>query len=374
VLTVTPDQAIGRRLERLQLLRPSPDPISTASRIGGVHAQVASAATMIVGVRTEPFAPDQLDAALWRERSLVKTWGMRGTLHYFPAGELPSWVAAFRQRQWPPFTPAWERYHGVTPDDLRRITDAVGEVLPGRVLTREELAADIAEALDAPALAEKIRSGWGVMLKPAAAGGLLCFGPGRDRNVTFTDPRSWLPDVSWDDPDPDAAMRAVITRFLDTYGPATHEDFGRWWGTDAASARRLFRQHADAMVVVDMAGRTAWLTPEGADEIADLPPAQGVMLLPGFDPYTVAPLSARAYAIPDGFVDRVSRTAGWISPVLVVDGMIRGTWSHERAADKVTVEVAAFAPVPKAVKAAATECARRYAALLGGDLTVAWNG
>jgi hypothetical protein len=98
------------------------------------------------------------------------------------------------------------------------------------------------------------------------------------------------------------------------------------------------------------------------------------MLLPGFDPYTVAPISARAYAIPDGFVDRVSRTAGWISPVLVVDGMIRGTWSHERAADKVTVEVAAFAPVPKAVKAAATECARRYAALLGGDLTVAWNG
>jgi hypothetical protein len=373
VTDVTTERVMARRLRHQLLLEPAADVVSTSSRIGGVHAQVASAATMIVGVRTEPFVPDDLDTALWRDRSLVKTWGMRGTLHYFPASELPSWVAAFRQRQWPRFTPAWEKYHGVTPDDLRRITDAVGEVLPGRVLTREELAADIAETLDAPGLAEKIQSGWGVMLKPAAAGGLLCFGPDRDRNVTFTDPRSWLPDVSWDDPEPDSAMRAVIARFLDTYGPATHEDFGRWWGTDAASARRLFRQHADAMVAFDMVGRKAWLTPEGAEEIGDLPPAQGVMLLPGFDPYTVAPISARAYTIPHGFVDKVSRTAGWISPVLVVDGTIRGVWSHERVGDKVTVEVAPFAPVTKAVKTAATECARRYAALLGAEVAVRWS-
>jgi hypothetical protein len=99
-------------------------------------------------------------------------------------------VAAFKQRQWPRFIPAWEKYHGVTPDDLRRITAAVAEVLPGRVPTRDELATEIAAALHRPALAEKIRSSWGVMLKPTAAGGLLCFGHDRDRNVTFTDPRS----------------------------------------------------------------------------------------------------------------------------------------------------------------------------------------
>jgi len=127
------------------------------------------------------------------------------------------------------------------------------------------------------------------------------------------------------------------------------------------------------MVGFDMAGRKAWLTPEGADEIGDLPPARGVMLLPGFDPYTVAPISARAYTIPDGFVDRVSRTAGWISPVIVVDGTIRGTWKHERVGDQVTVEVAPFAPVTKAVKAAATGCARRCTALLGGEVAVRWS-
>jgi len=366
------EQAMGWRLRGQCLLDPASDPVATASRLGGVHSQVASAAALIVGVRTASFAPSDLDDELWQRRRLVKTWGMRGTLHLFPAAELPLWVAAFRQRQWPRFTPAWERYHGVTPDDLRLITAAVGEVLPGRVLTREELARDIADALGAPDLVERIRSGWGVMLKPAAAGGLLCFGPDRDRNVTFTDPRSWLPDVDWRGPDPDTAMPEIIGRFLDTYGPATHEDFGRWWGTDAASARRLFVQHADAMVAVEVAGRKAWLTPTAAEMIDDGPPATGVMLLPGFDPYTVAPISARAYTIPDGFVDRVSRTAGWISPVLLVDGVIRGVWSHERTGDHVVVEVTPFARVTAATKAAAEGYAQRYGTLLEADVAVSW--
>jgi hypothetical protein len=182
----------------------------------------------------------------------------------------------------PRFTPGWEKNHGVTADDLRRITDAVGQVLPGRVLTREELATEIAARLGAPELAERIRSGWGVMLKPAAAGGLLCFGPDRERNVTFTDPRSWVPDVRWDEIDPDAAMREIVCRLLDTYGPAGHEDFGRWWGTDAASARRIFVAHSDAMVQVDVDSRKAWLPAASAHASSD--EARGVLLLPGFDP------------------------------------------------------------------------------------------
>jgi len=120
------------------------------------------------------------------------------------------------------------------------------------------------------------------MLKPAAAGGLLCFGPDRERNVTFTDPHSWLPDIRWDELDPDAALREIVSRFLDTYGPATHEDFGRWWGTDAASARKIFAAHTDVMISVEVDGRKAWL-PAG-DASTTRGDASGVLLLPGFDP------------------------------------------------------------------------------------------
>jgi Winged helix DNA-binding domain len=310
IVDVTPAQALQWRLRQQHLIEPAPDLVATASRLCGIHAQVTSASTMIVGVRTASFAGSDRDDALWQKRTLVKTWGMRGTLHLFPAAELPLWVAAFKRRQWPRFTPGWEKYHGVKADDRRRITAAIGEVLPGRVFTRDELATELAAVLRKPALAEKIRSGWGVMLKPAAAGGLLCFGPDRDRNVTFTDPHNHVPDVQWDEIDPNDALREIVIRFLDTYGPATHEDFGRWWGTDAASARRVFSACSDSMAAISLAGTKAWLTPGGAGKIRRLRGPKGVVLLPVFDPYTIAPISARAFTIPAGFVDRVSRTAG----------------------------------------------------------------
>jgi hypothetical protein len=140
---VTPAQAMQWRLRQQLLVESAYDMVAIASRLCGVHAQVASASTMIVGVRTSSFSGRDLDHALWKKRTLVKTWGMRGTLHLFPSAELPLWVAAFKQRQWPRFTPAWEKYYGVKPDDLRRITAAVGDVLPGLVLTRDELATEI---------------------------------------------------------------------------------------------------------------------------------------------------------------------------------------------------------------------------------------
>lgn len=375
MLSVTWPQVLTWRVHRQRLARSSSGLVETASALTGLHAQVASATELIAAVRTPSQRPGDLDRATWTDRSLVKTWGMRGTLHLFPATELPLLTAAFRQRQWPKFTPSWEKYHGVTGDELRHITAAVGEVLPGKTLSREELATEIAAVLDAPHLATAIRSGWGQMLKPAAAGGLLCFGPDRDRNVTFTDPRSWVPDAPWDSaPDESAAVAVVIQRFLDTYGPATHQDFGRWWGTDPASARRLFREHAEVMVEVDLDGDRAWVSADGADELAATAAAPtGTWLLPGFDPYVVGPLSHRAHTIPEGMVERVSRTAGWISPVLVVDGLVRGVWSHELKAGRLTITVEPFAAVGKGVRSAATKHVQRYARFFDADVELVWS-
>jgi hypothetical protein len=115
------------------------------------------------------------------------------------------------------------------------------------------------------------------------------------------------------------------------------------------------------MVQVAVDGRKAWLPAESTE--ASRGDAPGVLLLPGFDPYVVAPISARAYSIPDGYVDRVSQTAGWISPVLVVDGVIRGVWTHEYTDGTVAIKITPFGRVSPAVKKAAAEHAQRY-----GDL------
>ncbi|WP_312882635.1 DNA glycosylase AlkZ-like family protein [Streptosporangium album] len=82
--------------------------------------------------------PGEVGGALWQERTLVKTWTARGTLHLVPADELASFTAVLGAfRNWE--KGSWQRGHGVTAAEVAAILDAVPRALDGRVLTREEL-------------------------------------------------------------------------------------------------------------------------------------------------------------------------------------------------------------------------------------------
>jgi hypothetical protein len=94
------------------------------------------------------------------------------------------------------------------------------------------------------------------------------------------------------------------------------------------------------------------------------------LLLPAFDPYVIAPISARTYTIPDGFVDRVSRTAGWISPVLLVDGVVAGTWSLQQQEARAVISVEPFAAITATTKKAAAKYAQRYSRILDAEIEV----
>nr|WP_228740260.1 crosslink repair DNA glycosylase YcaQ family protein [Pseudonocardia oceani] len=183
------------RTRRQLLLSPGPTPVEVARALGGVHAQVASCAALISGVRCGT-APDADLAA----RRLVRTWAARGTLHLLPADELDLWVGALTARDARRrFPPSWEREHGVTAAQLHAVTDAIGEVLGDVPLTRAGLVDAVVAHLGDPAIAGPLSTGWGALLKPAAARGLLCSGPAADGAVTFVSPppgsgaRSTLP-------------------------------------------------------------------------------------------------------------------------------------------------------------------------------------
>ncbi len=362
------DQVLGWRVGQHRLAAPGGDPVEVTAGLAGVQAQVAASATQVIAVRAADTAVD-VDRLLWEDRMLVKTWAMRGTLHLLPAAEWRTWVAVLRTRQWR-ITPGWVKYHGITEAELDAVTAAIPEALAGDPLTREELADRVAAITGHTHLGEQLRSGWAAVFKPAANRGLLCQGPPRDGNITFTDPARWLGlDGSGDEPDPDAAMATVLARFLDVHGPATREDLARWLGVTPKAARLVLDAHEDGLTEVVVEGRRAWMTAQGAEDAATADPAEGVYLLPGFDPYVLAPISHRAHTIPDGQVDQVSRAAGWISPVLLVDGRIAGTWEPERTGTTTTVTITPFAKLPaKVVKAAGRHLEDRYAAVLGGKL------
>jgi hypothetical protein len=76
-----------------------------------------SSAELTLSSRVDDLGPEAVRHALWEERSLVKTWAMRGTLHLLPAAELPIWQAALSTRR-PWESGAWQRGFGVTLAEL----------------------------------------------------------------------------------------------------------------------------------------------------------------------------------------------------------------------------------------------------------------
>ena len=352
--------------------------LAVASRLCGLHAQVMSCAALTAWARVEALERGAVERALWGDRTLVKTWAMRGTLHLLPASELPLWQAALSISPRYLRPALWVKYFGITMEELNRLTEAVGAVLDGRVMTREELAEEVRRHIGSDALGAKLAlSSWGTMLKPAAFTGRLCFGPSLGQRVRFTRPDTWLGATGRGPAavDPRTAAAQVTRRFLAANGPATFHDLARWWnGGGIANARQWIASLGEEVVPVELEGVTAWMLGADAEEIREFRPVRTVRLLPGFDQYVVAASCHARHLLPGDLRSRVFRPQGWISPVLLVNGRMEGTWRHQIKASRVEVVVEPFMKTPAWVRRAAAEEAERLAAFLGGTPSFAWRG
>ncbi len=61
----------------------------------------------------------------------------------------------------------------------------------------------------------------------------------------------------------------------------------------------------------------------------------------------------------------MSRTAGWISPVVLVDGVVVGTWKYAVSGKTLRVEVEPFARLSSKVRAGAAQRGESIAKSLG---------
>jgi hypothetical protein len=341
--SVTWDQVLGWRIRRQFVETPGDlGAVEIARRLAGVQAQVASAAELAVALRQAEPVADDVSRALWEERSLVKTWAMRGTLHHLPADELGAYLALCATvRNWE--KPIWQRNFHATPADLEAIAEAAGKALAGgAVLTREELTTAVLEETGSDHLAEVLGSGWGTLLKPLAWWGVLCFGPSQGNRVTFT-----ALDPAWRIPPVEEAARTVIRAYLGAHGPATMDMFDNWLMRKTnrkKDVRAWFATVEDELSEVEVEGVPMQVLTEHVEELASAEPVRSVRLLGGFDQYVLGAGTNATYLIPAEHRAEVSRTGGWISPVVVYEGRVAGVWDAKGG----DIAVTTFEDVPAA--------------------------
>ncbi|MEU1369692.1 winged helix DNA-binding domain-containing protein [Streptomyces sp. NPDC005803] len=342
--TVTWAGANSRRMERQGLTDPlNAAPAAVVRSMPAAHAQVMSAAELSVGLRSRELTRADVRTALWEDRTLVRTFGPRGTVHLVPADELPLWTGALSA------LPVGRSVHPdsvrMTPEQTEEVLAAIGDALTGAELTVDELTDAVVSRAGAwagepvmPAF-QTLWPRWRQVTHLASHRGLLCFGRDRGRKVTYT-----RPDVTPLDGPP--ALAALARRYLYAYGPATPRDFATWLAAPARWASGLFAglaEEGDIEEVVYEDGGPAWVV--AGDAAFPSQPVRGVRLLPYFDAFVIAsrpretlfPGAARTRALAGGQAGNF--------PVLLVDGTVAGVWHQRRSGRRIAVTVEPLSPL-----------------------------
>ena len=317
----------------------------------------------MLGLRVRDITRRHVRAALAESRTLVKTVGLRGTLHLLPTSEVPEWLAALRLRH-----PAEERRLsrlGIEVRDLQRVVQAIGDIVGPSPITRPEFEAALAAR--APGWAMTTNAGWMGSMKNwplafgwAAAEGRVCYGPGEGGRITFVSLRDWC---GWREVDPAEGGVFVLRKFLRAYGPSTQQEFSRWFACAPAITRTLFDRLSDDLAEVQVEGERRWIL--DADRTAPAEPApEAVHLLPQYDVFTVGSHPRTRLVERHSELARV--TPGTVAPlaVVLIGGRATGVWERKPKGKRLLVRADPRQTLNRTQRVALEAQATRVAAIL----------
>ncbi len=311
------------------------DVASAVRAAGAIQAQDRLGMLLGVGTRSVGLTAADIDHARNVERSVVRSWFMRGTLHLAPADDF-RWMLGLLGEQMDAKALKRRADLGISADDHARVLEFFRRHLAGGgSIVRTEIPGAL-EAAGLPAAGQAPRH----LLRTASMLGVICFGADRDDDEAHVLIDEWLPDPGLEPPDPAAEL---ARRYFAAYGPATAADFRWWTGLPAADTRRGFEAVAGELAEVSVEGTAMWMTPEAADRAEQVlaAPDGRVRVVGPFDPYLLG-YAKRELGVAGSLLKRINAGGGMIRSCVLIDGQLAGTWDRKRRARGLAVRVTAF--------------------------------
>ena len=298
-----------------------------------LQAQAFDAARHQVRVRSEGVTASAVDRAFEQERSVVRTWLMRGTLHLCAADDL-RWLIDVFGPAVNQFGASRRKNLGLDDATCARGVAVIRKALAGGPMARRQLRERL---VSAGVLEEPVGQALLHLIYHTAALGIVCSGPRMGRDDSFVLLDDWVPPSK--SPRGAAALAELARRYFAAYGPASEADFRAWSGLRVAVIRSAMATIGAELVEFPGAIRGLWTLGPAADgEIA----RPAVRLLGHFDTFLLG------YRRREHLGDAAAETwihdggGGWIRPVICVDGWIAGGWRMERPSGEIEVTVMPF--------------------------------
>lgn len=341
-----------------QLIVPpaSGGPADVVQHFLAMQAQDFAQALWAIGARVPGSTRETVLAALDRGE-IVRSWPMRGTLHWVAPKDL-GWMLrlttprllssiAARHRQLELDQPTFDRARDV----------AIAELAGGRRLSRADFLLRL-EAAGIRTTGQRAPHLIGYL----AQTGVVVHGPpdGAQQALVLLD--EWVPDAHRHSED--ESLREFVLRYVNGHGPATLRDFVWWSKVTVSQARAGFELARDELVEVVYEGTSHWMSPRTADAASARRPS-GMRALPGFDEWVLG-YQNRAVALPSEHAERIVPGGnGVFLPTIVSAGVVVGTWRRKIEKDRVTVTAVPFEALTARQQSGFAREAARFGRFLG---------
>ena len=311
---------------------------SVADGLAGIHATDPASVYLELRARTNGLRHEDVERALYDERTLLKVLGMRRTMFVTSpafAGVVNAAAAvdvAVRERK-----RLYQMLEGarITNDPARWVADVERETLAALDELGEATAADLTKRV--PGLREQISFGEGknwagkvgvstrLLFLLSSEGRII---RGRPRGTWLSSLYRWVPMDRWVEGglEPWPAERAqaeLVRRWLGAFGPGTERDVEWWTGWTLGRTRQALKA-VDAVKVDLEDGAIGWALPDDLDPTPA--PRPWVALLPALD-VTIMAWKDRGWYL-GGLYPVLFDTAGNAGPTVWVDGRVVGLWAQ----------------------------------------------
>lgn len=343
------------RLHAQQLAEPRFDEASEVVRwLGAVQAQDYLGALWAIGLRLRSSREALVEQAI-ANKSIVRSWPMRGTLHFVPAEDLRWLLALLAPRVLARTAARLEREAALTKTVFVRSAEVLIRALQGgKQLSRDALYRELEAAGIGTAAQRGLRILWWL-----AQCGLICLATRQGKQQTYALLDEWLPGRAI--LEGDAALAQLARRYFTSRGPATLQDFMWWSGLSRTEAQTGLELVKADFECCSIDGQTYWFSS------CSVPPGKRTThahLLPAYDEYTIAYKNRSAVLDPD-YAQRADAGSGIFHPTIVMNGRIVGTWKRDLAKHSVALRLNTFANLDKSEMRAIDKTAKRYGEFLG---------
>lgn len=339
-----------------------PDPAAVARRMLALQAQDFAAGCWALALRTAGATQADVLADLDAGR-LVRSWPMRGTLHFVPPEDLRWMLSVTTERLLQGLGRRQQQLH-LGPADFAQAADVVTAALTGgKALSR----ADVMQLWEDAGISTAGQRGYHLIYHLSQTG-LLCWGPVvRAGNGNPAQALVLLDEWAPAPPplDQDEAVARFLLRYLQGHRPATLRDFVWWIKGTVGAAKTARAVLGDELTTLEVDGVEYLLTAELADRAAETPATRAetdaVHLLPAFDEYLLG-YQDRSLILDGEHAELiVPGSNGVFQPIIVAGGRVVGTWRREggRAAPR------PFDPLGAARQKRLDRSAREYARYAG---------